>query len=126
MKRYSVDSAATAATLLIAALLSASAAQQLADWHWQHLAVDSTRNGHAFGLVAADLTGDGYPDIASGRYVYRNPGQDMAAPWYRAEIPGDIDVTAALDVDGDDRGDLFGVNCDGAYWCEATAADGAG
>ncbi|MBD3241909.1 MAG: hypothetical protein GF331_15070, partial [Chitinivibrionales bacterium] len=111
-----------AAVMLFLALVSAPSAQ-LADWRWEHLLVDSSRSGHAFGLVVGDLTGDSYPEIASGRYVYRNPGQDIGAPWSRATIPANIDVVAVLDIDDDSRGDLFAVNCDGAYWCEASAAD---
>lgn len=110
---------------VVVSLYGSAAAQPLAGWSWERSTIDSTRSGRAFGMALADVTGDGYTDIASGAYVYRNPGGDPGGVWARAELPGDMDAVAAFDVDGDDRGDVFSVNCDGAWWCEALDRQGS-
>jgi hypothetical protein len=78
------------------------------------------------GLAAADLTGDGLCDLASGRYFYRNPGGDLTGSWPRTTFPEPLDVLLAVDVDGDDRGDLIGRTLDALIWLEARDAAGTG
>ncbi len=65
-------------------------------------------------LAAADVSGDGYPDVvaygaAHGTFWFRNPGGDMTGPW--AAFPlldAGYMITAfvVLDVDGDSRLDV--------------------
>jgi hypothetical protein len=100
---------------------------------WTYIHVDATRARHPvmkgggggwFGLALADLTGDGYKDIASGKWFYRNPGGDMRARWERVEIGEPVDAVLALNVDRDRFGDLIALECDKQYWFEATDEQG--
>ncbi len=69
---------------------------------WRHILVDDQRAKWGdfdppewlryFGLAIGDLTGDGYLDIVSGRYFYRNPGGDMAANWERIDLGRNLDA----------------------------------
>lgn len=82
-----------------------------------------------FGLASGDLTGDGYPDIVSGRYFYRNPGGDLAPPeapraWTRIDLGRNLDAILITDVDGDDRGDLIAQALPDLYWVEALDPQG--
>ncbi|MHC4402277.1 MAG: FG-GAP repeat domain-containing protein [Planctomycetota bacterium] len=87
---------------------------------WTYLEIDARRSGKAFGLAMADLTGDGWGDIVSGRYSYRNPGGNMTGRWPRSTFPLDADALLALDVDQDDRGDVIALDAAGkVYWLEA-------
>ncbi|MDD5687363.1 MAG: chitobiase/beta-hexosaminidase C-terminal domain-containing protein [Elusimicrobia bacterium] len=54
-----------------------------------------------FGTDAADFTGDGYKDIVSGKYFYKNPGTDMIGTWTRTTFPVNVDGCLAVDVDAD-------------------------
>ena len=54
---------------------------------WTYIEVDSRRASRKFGLAMADLNHDGLGDIASGQYVYLNPGGDLTGPWTRRELP---------------------------------------
>jgi hypothetical protein len=93
--------------------------------HWNYIEVDSSRTERAFGLALADVTGDGYGDIASGRFFYRNPGGTMTSEWPRIKLPIDVDVLLALDIDGDAAGDLIGLDKTGKlFWLEAVNTDG--
>ncbi len=117
---------ACACAVLLSLSAAGTAAQTaLPGWSWEHVLVDDTRVARAFGMAMGDATGDGLPDIASGRYFYRNPGGDLTAAWPRAVFPGAVDAVAVFDVDGDVFGDVFAVNCDGAYWLEARDAAGS-
>ena len=56
-------------------------------------------------VLAADLDGDGYPDVVSGRYVVLNTDQDGVSTPSRSRHPRtDAEARVATDVDGD--GDL--------------------
>ena len=55
------------------------------------------------------MNGDGYVDIASGHYFYRNPGGDMTqTPWPRVTLPNDPETGKALDA-----GLLFSITGEG-------------
>jgi hypothetical protein len=88
-------------------------------WAWHYVEIDNARPSVSFGIDAADLSGDGYADIVSGRYFYRSPGSNLQGAWVRVEFPVQADAIAALDVDSDDRGDVIAVSCSGVFWIEA-------
>lgn len=102
------------------------------DWH--HILVDDSRAKWGdfdepewlryLGLAVGDLTGDGYPDIVSGRYLYRNPGGDMSDPWARDDLGRNLDAILIVDVDGDERGDLIAQALPDILWAEAADAPG--
>src|SRR6266404_3653241 len=80
---------------------------------WTYILADSTRAPVSagrgwFGLAFGDLNSDGYQDIASGPYFYRNPGTDMTAtPWPRVMLPHNPRTGKPLDA-----GLLFSVTGD--------------
>jgi hypothetical protein len=91
---------------------------------WTYIQVDDSREKYSsdvrfFGLAMGDLTGDGYGDIVSGKYFYRNPGGDMAGVWPRITFPINVDAMLIVDVDGDDRSDVIGEALPDVYWLEA-------
>jgi FG-GAP-like repeat len=76
------------------------------------------------GLVMGDVTADGYKDVVSGRYFYRNPGRDSKASWSRADLGMNVDGMLLLDVDGDGRLDLIAEALPNVYWLKPMAAEG--
>jgi hypothetical protein len=93
---------------------------------WSYVQIDDSRDWinksrgwRAFGLARGDLTGDGYADIASGRYFYRNPGGDMSGRWQRVTFPVNCDAMLIVDVDGDEFGDVIAQELPNVYWLEA-------
>jgi hypothetical protein len=86
---------------------------------WTYIQVDDTRPAKAFGLAFGDLTGDGYRDIVSGPFFYRNPGGDMTGTWTRTAFPLDVDAMLVTDVDGDGFGDVIAEKLPNVYWLEA-------
>lgn len=87
---------------------------------WHYIEVDNSRRQRAFGLAFGDVNGDGRKDIASGAYVYLNPGQDLTAPWARQTLPGGVDASLVVDVDGDAFLDLIAQRLPDVLWLEAT------
>ncbi|MCB1101914.1 MAG: VCBS repeat-containing protein, partial [Kiritimatiellae bacterium] len=102
---------------------------------WQYIQVDDSRAkwgdwdtptwSKYFGLAMADATGDGFQDIVSGRYFYRNPGGAMTAAWTRVDLGLNCDAGLFSDVDGDGWADVLALAGDKVYWLEATASDGS-
>jgi len=71
-----------------------------------------------FGLAMHDMDLDGYKEIVSGRYIYRNPGGDMSAEWERFESAINMDGMIVMDVDGDKHTDLIAEDLPDVYWVE--------
>jgi len=87
---------------------------------WTYIQVDDNREERYFGLAMNDLTGDGFGDIVSGKYFYRNPGLNMTGHWTRIEFPLDVDALLSVNVDGDSYGDVIALDKSGMmYWLEA-------
>jgi len=88
---------------------------------WQHVELDADRDessrGQAyFGLADGDLDADGDGDLASGKYVYLNPGAEPDGAWQRVELPVDVDAMWILDVDGDGRNDVVAQRLPEIHW----------
>ena len=96
---------------------------------WRHVLVDDRRAKWGdfdepqwlryFGLAVGDLSGDGYPEIVSGRYLYRNPVGDLSGVWDRVDLGRNIDAILVTDVDGDTQGDLVAQALPDLYWVES-------
>ena len=94
---------------------------------FSHALVDDQRDTFGgstpfFGVAFGDFDADGDGDIASGKYVYLNPGE-MSDAWERIDVAeqigGDVDVMLATDVDGDDHPDLIATALPDVWWLEA-------
>ncbi|MDD5688433.1 MAG: chitobiase/beta-hexosaminidase C-terminal domain-containing protein [Elusimicrobia bacterium] len=104
----------------------------LTDWTYKEL--DTTRAVYGswyewFGLAAVDLNNDGYKDLVSGKYSYKNPGGDMTGTWTRTTFPVNVDASLVTDVDGDAYPDVIGFGLTaaytpnpGVYWLEKTGS----
>ncbi len=94
---------------------------------WQYVTIDNDRqlfdNQNAyFGLGWGDINGDGFVDLVSGKWFYRNPGGDMsAAPWPSIDfnLGFDLDASLVVDVDNDAYGDVIASTGPQIYWLEA-------
>jgi hypothetical protein len=95
--------------------------------NWQYIQIDNSRGVRSFGLAIGDLTGNGFGDIASGPYFYRNPGGDMTTAWPRINLPvPNFDALLIVDVDSDQYGDVIGMDGTGkVYWAEAQNLQGS-
>ncbi len=78
-----------------------------------------------FGLAFGDVDGDEDADIASGGYIYRNPGGDMAGDWDRVDLSAaagtTVDAMLVTDVDGDDGADVIATALPDVWWLEGSA-----
>ncbi len=74
---------------------------------WARHEIDDDRPGQATFIHGADLDGDGFRDLVTGGYWYRNPGK-AGDDWPRYSI-GDLATDAALlaDFDGDGDTDIL-------------------
>ena len=69
---------------------------------WTYVEVDSTKAQWGdfdepewlryFGLAMGDVDGDGYPDIVTGRNVYRSPGGDLTGVWVKEDLGRNVDA----------------------------------
>lgn len=75
--------------------------------HWARHVIDDDRPGQATFIHGADLDGDGFRDLVTGGYWYRNPGT-AGGDWDRHSI-GELATDAALlaDFDGDGDTDIL-------------------
>ncbi len=94
---------------------------------WTYLRA-SDNHLQTFGLTYADVDNDGDTDIASGPYLYRNPGGVMTGAWAQTTVAAGRHLFMATDVDGDARADLLALENNtpqgrvDLYWHEATNA----
>jgi FG-GAP-like repeat/FG-GAP repeat len=93
---------------------------------WRYVAIDTRRDEDQrgkFGLLSADVNVDGWRDVVAGSFAYLNPGHELAEPWQRIRIGSDVDVIAAIDVDGDEYCDLVGTRGASLLWLEARSGN---
>lgn len=92
---------------------------------WSYIPLDSIRDQRAMGLTVGDLNGDGKEDIASGKWIYLNPGGDMAGNWRRKTLPINVDLLLNVNVDDDNLPDLIAMDGTGQlYWFEMNDNEG--
>ena len=107
------------------------------DFHkdqWHYIAIDSVKQKWGdwdepgwlryFGLDFCDANRDGFLDIASGRYLYTNPGGDMTGSWNRTVLDDNVDAILSLDVDGDPYTDLIAQALPDIFWYESLNEQG--
>jgi hypothetical protein len=90
---------------------------------WTYFQIDDQRE-RSFGLGLGDCTNDGFADIVSGEWFYRNPGGNMSGKWERIVIQEGLDASLVVNIDDDEFGDIIAFSCNRQYWCEAQ--DGLG
>ncbi|MFB6150668.1 MAG: FG-GAP repeat domain-containing protein [Haloarculaceae archaeon] len=69
----------------------------------EHRLLDRDKPYASTDVLAADVDGDGRPDVVTGGWWYRAPD------WERFDVPGIAQVHAAADLDGDGRVELIGT-----------------
>lgn len=109
--------------------------QPLSLTDWTYIEVDSTRQKWGdwnepewlryFGLDMSDINHDGYLDIVSGRYVYKNPGSNMEDKWKRIDLGLNVDGMLFVNVDNDEHTDIIAEALPNVYWLEADNLEGS-
>lgn len=79
---------------------------QRSDAVWRRIGI-GRHHVATFGLAVGDFDGDGDKDIASGPFLYHNPGGGLTRPWRESRLPGGWTAFAAMDVEGRDRLNLL-------------------
>ncbi|TIQ75317.1 MAG: VCBS repeat-containing protein, partial [Mesorhizobium sp.] len=66
-------------------------------------------NGHvrSFGIAFSTMDGDDLTDIISGPFWYRQPSGAWNTEWERTPLAEGVGAVAALDLDGDGRGEVI-------------------
>jgi len=110
-------------------MVSLAADEKLSLDKWTYIQVDDSRSKFGdwsepdwlryFGIDTMDINRDGYQDIVSGRYVYRNPGGDMTQAWSRIDLGFNVDGMLFVDVDDDEFADVIAEALPDVYWLEA-------
>jgi hypothetical protein len=96
-----------------------------ADWAYQP--IDTARpahDAHTFGLVSADINGDGFDDIAAGGSLYINPGRDAGRPWHRMEVAAGSDLIHISPHRHNEWSTLVGVSADALEIVTADSTNG--
>ncbi|MFH1427567.1 MAG: FG-GAP-like repeat-containing protein [Patescibacteria group bacterium] len=89
---------------------------------WTYKAVDTQRDKYSvswynyFGIYSKDINKDGYSDIVSGKYFYKNPGGDALGIWQRTILPVDSDAALIIDVDKNGNEDIIAFALPDIYW----------
>lgn len=95
--------------------------------NWKYICIDSTRtimrsdmrNGAwLFGMDIGDMNGDGYGDVASGKWIYLNPKGKLHQEWHRLTIPDSLDVLFCSNIDDDKYIDMIAFKCKMQFWLE--------
>lgn len=91
----------------------------LSRWTYKQV---TAKHAQTFGLAFGDIDGDGRRDIISGRYWYRNPGEELMGDWKQVAFPEGMHACLVVDVDGDGRPDVIAQKDEGdigVYWLKA-------
>lgn len=85
----------------------------------RHRLLDRDKPYTATDILAADVDGDGLPDVVCGAWWYKNP------TWERYDIPGIYQVHAAYDLDGCGRAELIATKkaAGARSWYEGLTSD---
>ncbi len=121
--------------LFLALVFALACQKELPLDEWTYIQIDDDRGKWGdwdepewlryFGLDFQDLNADGFVDIVSGRYVYRNPGGDMKGDWTRIDLGQNADGCLFVDVDGDEFADIIAAALPNVFWFEAKDKQGS-
>ncbi|HEY52192.1 MAG TPA: VCBS repeat-containing protein [Caldilineae bacterium] len=76
---------------------------------WRRHVIDDDRPWRALFITSADIDGDGWQDIVTGGWWYRNPGA-AGGNWERREIGAPMrNMALVTDFDGDGDADVLGT-----------------
>ena len=98
---------------------------------WKYHCIDSTRTpllpernsgAWCFGIDVGDINGDGYTDIASGKWAYINPGKETESVWQRIVFPIIADALFVYDFDRDGKAEIYAFNCNQQYQLKLNAS----
>lgn len=82
--------------------------------HWERHVIDAARPWKSIFITAADINGDGWKDILTGGWWYRNPGEPEGV-WTRTTIGSPLhNVAEIYDFDGDGDVDVLGTSGKGS------------